>query len=194
MVHMAKFDVQPNEVIIEKEISVQHGFSFGSAYTDELILTNENIYCISKGLFGNTKNVFCYPLNQIKKYNGKPQITMGKLSNGQKSLEISFTQGTEVFSFQAHNNGKITKWIQLVNDALGYHEDENSRQGFAPDTTMGEIVGAFKDLKATLGIKTTKRNTDNMTVTKKCISCSAPLTGKKGQIVHCMYCDTDQTL
>lgn len=69
---------------------------------------------------------------------------------------------------------------------------------------MGEMKGAFNNAMSELGInfqlgkkplqKQAIQSESQSKINKKCISCSAPLIGYKGQLVHCKYCDTDQTL
>lgn len=48
----ARYNLQPNEVMILKGEGVMHGGGFGSSYTDELILTNLNLVLLKKGMFG----------------------------------------------------------------------------------------------------------------------------------------------
>lgn len=198
---MAKFNLQPDEAIILQETSVEHGFGLTSAYTDELYLTTRNIYCINKGVFGNTKNIFCYPLNQVKRANDRPQVILGKKSNGTPSLDIYFMNSHESFSFQSGNKSKIKKWIQEIYKALGF-VDDGTEEFDDSDTPIGELKSAFNDAMSDLGINfqfgkkkaTTNQTQANTKVTKRCISCSAPLVGIKGQTIRCKYCDTDQTL
>lgn len=200
---MAKFSLQPDEAIILQEVSVEHGFGIATAYTDELYLTTRNIYCVNKGVFGNTKNIFCYPLNQLKKVNGRPQAIQGKKSNGTPSLEIYLMNGNESFSFKSNNKLTIKKWIKEINKALGYEGEEDDEFDDS-GTLMGEMKGAFNNAMSELGInfqlgkkplqKQAIQSESQSKINKKCISCSAPLIGYKGQLVHCKYCDTDQTL
>ena len=55
-------------------------------------------------------------------------------------------------------------------------------------------VGVRKTGTTLIRVSTVMGTLYNAIVNKKCISCSAPLIGKKGQVVHCKYCDTDQIL
>ena len=204
----AKYNLMPNESIILKETGVAHG-GVMAIYTDELMLTNLNIVCTSKGMFGGTKNIYQYPLNQIKRYNGKPQAIMGKLSNGTQCLEVYFMNGSsESFNFQSSNKATINKWIReinrlLVGDSL---DEEEMDADYDPNTLVGafkEVGSQFKDvvteLLGSLGFKKKKKKTAQndqgpVKVSKKCISCSAPLVGYKGKVIKCRYCDTEQTL
>ncbi|MFZ4841570.1 hypothetical protein [Mycetocola saprophilus] len=88
----AKYSLQPNEVVFLKDESVMHG-GFWSAYTDELMLTNLNLVLIKKGLFGNSKGITTFPVNQIKVYNQQAQAVIGKAMNGSDLLEVYFLNG-----------------------------------------------------------------------------------------------------
>ena len=206
-----KINLAPNESIILKEVSVAHG-GVMAIYTDELILTNLNLICISKGMFGNTKNIYYYPLSQLKQYNGKAQVVIGKLSNGTETLELYFVNGTETFNFQSNNKKTIKRWIEEISNAvgcqpIGSHNACDSDNDLDPDSLAGainEVGKQFKEVgneflnafgfkpKKTSGTATTPQ--EPTVVNKKCFSCSAPLVGKKGNVVQCKYCDTEQTL
>lgn len=208
----SNFNLMPNESIILKETSVAHG-GVMAVYTDELILTNLAIICINKGVFGNTKNIYRYPLNQIKMYNGKPQAIQGKLSNGVPALEVYFMNGMESFNFQTMNKRNIQRWIDEITKVICGLSDDMSNLDNSNDNDYDSdtLVGAFKEvgdqfkevgseLMGAFGIKMPKINTKSSSnnasekVSKKCTSCSAPLIGVRGQVIKCKYCDTNQTL
>lgn len=205
---MTSYNLLPNESIIMKESCVAHG-GLWAAYTDELILTNINLVCVGRGIFGNKKKTFVWPLNQVKLYNGKPQAIMGELSNGTKDLEVYFINGSESFNFQSGNNSKIKTWIKAITKVICGDIDEDEEMDeedeVDPDSIAGvfmEIGDEFKDMKNdfmdVFGFKPKKKKQagkeSQEKITKKCISCSAPLIGYKGQTVKCKYCDTKQTL
>ncbi|MDN3451027.1 PH domain-containing protein [Planococcus sp. APC 3906] len=195
---MVKVNLMPNESIILKSKNVMHGGLMAN-YTDELILTNQNIIHVKKGVFGNTKNVKKYPLNQIKIFNGKSQAILGKQRNGSPQLEIYFLNGHEFFGFQSLIKKEVVQWINAISKLVTGHESTTVPSGFALlgteyfSETIKGTVDIFKD---TFGIQSKKidNSVSSEMVSKKCISCSAPLTGKKLQIMHCKYCDTDQVL
>ena len=79
---MVNYHLEPSEAILIQSTGVVcEGGGLMNAYTDELILTNMNIIHVRKGMFGNTKGVQKYPLNQVKVINGEAQAIMGKSSN-----------------------------------------------------------------------------------------------------------------
>lgn len=136
-----------DEIVITKDVSVAHG-GVMAIYTDELILTNKKIICLHKGMFGGTKTIFHYPLDQIKVFNGVPQVQQGKLSNGTACLDIYLLSGEEHFNFQSKNKDTIEKWIKEINKAFGIVTKETSKKKgknkSEPDE--GSIAGAFKEV------------------------------------------------
>lgn len=185
-----QFNLAPNEFVVLKETDVAHG-GIMTAFTDDLILTNLHVICINKGLFGKVKNVFYYPLNQLKQYNGKVQAVLGKLSNGTETLDLYFVNSVETFYFTSSNKKTINKWINAIAETVGCKQSEDEVD---PNSFVGTIKQVADDFRAVLGFKSKGSDGDNNRINKKCISCSAPLVGKKGEVVHCKYCDTDQTL
>lgn len=133
---MAKFSLLPNESIILKTERVKHGGMF-AIYTDDLILTSQNLVVVCKGTFGNTKDVVRYPLNQIKMYNGEPQALLGTAQNGTPQLEVYFLNGQqEAFGFQSMGKKEITQWINAICKAVTGHESStmSTTSAFAIDT------------------------------------------------------------
>lgn len=185
---MPTIQLQPDEAMILQEVAVAHN---GNAYTDELYLTTKNIYCVNKGVFGKTKDIFCYPLNQLKKVDEYSPVMQGKKSNGIPVLEIYLVNGSESFSFRSNNESTIKKWIKEISNMLGYDIGDIDDH----ETLMGKLKGAFNDAMSEMGVNFQIGKKEAQTIiNKKCISCSAPLIGYKGQLIHCIYCDTNQTL
>ena len=214
-IHMAKYQLMPNESMILQEVSVAHG-SVMAICTDELLLTSLNLVCVHKGVFGNMKNVFTYPLSQIKRFKGKPQVMMGKLSNREETLDVYLNGGEcESFYFQTKNKRTIKNWIEAIMSACGFDSSTDDSgdvdDGYDSDTLAGafkEVGDQFKEVENdffdALGFKPRGKTKKSIAagvasaagekVSKKCMSCSAPIFGNKGQTVKCKYCDTEQTL
>ena len=212
-----KYRLMPNESMILQESSVAHG-GVMAIYTDDLMLTSLNLVCVNKGMFGNTKNVFVYPLSQIKRFNGKPQVMMGKLSNGTATLDVYLNSGEcESFNFQTGNKRNIKKWIDAIISVIGggdgqtgngYDDDDDDYDSDTLVDAFREVGDQFKDVGNefldALGFKPRKKAPKaaasvagavaSEKISKKCMSCSAPLIGYRGQTVKCKYCDTEQTL
>jgi hypothetical protein len=203
-----EYRLMPNESIILKESGIAHDRAMATS-SDELMLTNLNIIYTQKGMLGNTKNIIQYPLNQIKKFNGTPQVIMGKMSNGYLGLEIYFINGSvERFNFYSFDKKKINRWVDAIYTAMGCDietRSDNSKSIIAEGSLAGTVkevggqfINAGSELLGAIGINLPEKkstvNQNKESVTKKCVSCSAPLIGYKGQLVKCKYCDTKQTL
>jgi len=198
---MVNYNLEPNESIVIQSTGVRcEGGGLMTWYTDELILTNMNIIHVSKGMFGNTKRVQKYPLNQVKIINGETQAIMGKSSNGMSDLQIYFVNGQLAFRFQSSDNKEIVKYVNEISKVLIGKESLRSsvvNQFAIPGA--GIVAETLKDtinvFKGTFGIKSKSKAADEpVKVTKKCIGCMTPLTGTKDQSIRCRYCDTDQIL
>ncbi|MBO4894397.1 MAG: hypothetical protein J5562_05750 [Clostridia bacterium] len=193
-----KFNLLPDESLIIKSESVCHGDS--GLFTDDLYLTNKAIVLVHKGFFGKIKNVQRFQLNRIKRYNGKPQVFLVKKPNAIAQLEVYFTDSIEIFCF-SNNTGSSKKqgsqWIDAVYEAVtGRPAPERDDDGDAYD---GTLVGIFREIgRDIIGIRPKTEapvpKPIKEKVSKKCVSCCAPLFGNKGETVHCDYCDTDQVL
>lgn len=191
--------LQPNEAVIYQSVGVtQEGVRSG--YTGELILTNYNIiYIGSKGLFGNSKEVQKYPLKLLKMYNNHPQAIVGMMpyDHNHPQLELYFTNGAQInFAFQSKGKKEILKWIDEICIVLTGHP--SSVVAAEKMSVPGMNVVADK-LKGTINAFKNSFGTDPkefvpQTVTVKCAFCRAPLSGNKGEVVICRYCDSEQTL
>ena len=194
-ISMAGYNLQPNESIIMKKDRIIHGGAMAN-FTDELILTNLHIVLISKGMFGNAKGIQVFPLNHIKVFNGQAQVLLGKTRGGYPQIDVYFLNGQESFGFE--NKKEAVNWIENINklrngNEVGVNTSPNMAipgAEYIAETLKG-TVDTFKDV---LGIKTKSNNEMPIKAVKKCSSCSAPISGTKGQIVHGQYCDADQQL
>lgn len=194
---MAKYNLQANEYVVLKNNRVLHGGSRAS-YTDELILTNLNIVLIKKGIFNKIKNIQTYPVNQIKVFDGNAQAKLGKQRSGFPQLEIYFINGEETFGFEGKR--EVLNWIDNISKLLTGNSanlDPGAR-AIIPGTefiaeTLKDTIDTFK---TTFGVKLKKadKEVSSKKVTKKCISCMAPISGHKGETIRCQYCDTEQNL
>lgn len=122
-----------------------------------------------------------------------------------KTLEKAITTANSLSS--SKKNGDDERYRFLKNAHLDFNRDKIvfdedleisvSAKTAIPGTEMiadalGGTVDAFKDA---LGFKSKKSSTESIEkIAKKCSSCGATISGKKGQLVHCSYCDADQQL
>ena len=191
---MAKYNMQPNEVVLLKDDRVMVGGAF-SAYTDALILTNLNLVLVKKGVLGNSKGIRTYPVNQIKVYNQEAQTRMGKSRNGTALLEVYFVNGEEQFSFQSGGKKKILDWAAKINEVVtGQAAPE---VGGGPGLALPGAERVAGMLKDTLDVFKSKRGSKSDAgprVAAKCRACGAPVAGRQGQPITCEYCGTAQQM
>lgn len=189
---MAKYNMQPNEVVVLTESNVSHG-GFLSAYTDELILTNLNLVLAKKGILGNNKGVLTFPIDQIKVWNGRAQAMAGKASNGSAVLEVFFLNGREKFSFQAGGKRKIAKWSSQIDAVVsGKATPAAPEAGMALPGTEAVADALVETFKVFKGKVTGSRAP--VQISGKCRSCGASVAGIKNQSLTCDYCGTAQQI
>ena len=195
----AEYSLAPNESVIMKSDLVYSGKTRG-----ELILTNLYlVYITAKGTFKTTYATQRYPVNQIKVFNGKAQALHGKGGN----VDIYFMNGQVSFTFLSNETffsekkaeQEAVKWVNAINQLLTGESVEISASAKTaiPGTEMiaGALGGTVDAFKGALGIKPNKPSTDsNEKIATKCFSCGATVSGNRGRVVRCSYCDSDQQL
>ena len=183
------YQLLPHEFMIMHSDHVCFGNS--TTLTDELILTNLNLVHIKKGIFGGKKSQQLIPINQIKLFEGKPQVSVCKV-NGSKRLEIYYNGGQVVFGF---DNAKDTdKWasnlIKLVTGDTSNFDKLGDSSLFGVDVLAETLRDTFNVFKSGLGIK----EKEPEKVSSKCTFCGAPISGLSKQTVRCSYCEMEQSL
>lgn len=191
----AQYNLQPNEVVILKTDAIMHGGGFGSAYTDELILTNLNLVLVRKGVFGNSKGVLTFPVSQIKVHNQQAQVAVGK-NRGADALEVYFVNGHEYFNFGSGRKykKKVHEWVAKINFVVtGQDAPVQSVSSLAlPGAEL--VAGVLKDTFGVFKSKLGSQPGAPVTISGKCRSCGAPATGFQGQTITCEYCGSAQPL
>ena len=189
---MDKYNLLPDESIILKSESVFLGNKLG-----ELILTNHNLtHIIEKGAFKKKYITSQYPLNQIKSYDGKASVTLGK-SN---TLEVHLINGNVAFRFYSDDffTGKKMKkdceqFASKINELVTGEKIEysNSDNRALPGTEFiaGTLKGTIDTFKGVFKTPAVEER-----IAKPCPSCTASLSGVKGSVVKCPYCNTEITL
>lgn len=196
---MAKKDdyvLLPNESIIMTEGGIYYGGDKANS-SHELILTNFNLVLVSKGSFGKTKNVRTFPIQHIKATNNRAQVILSETKSGSPQIEIYFVNGVEMFGFDDKNEA-IT-WINKINFLVTGEETvmDVPTKKVIPGTEMiaDALAGTVDVFKNAFGIKSKKPSDEaDRRVAGKCCYCGAAISGIKGQVVRCSYCDGDQQL
>ena len=199
---MVNYNLEPNESILIQTTGVLRDVGkIMTAYTDELVLTNQNIILVSQGMFGNNKGMQKFPLRDIKMANGEEQAILGKNArNGAAQLHLFFINAQDAFEFQNQGKKEVLKWADNINLVLTGSSAKRSSTvaGMAiPGTEFlaETLKGTIDTFRGTLGIKAKSNAGDEpQRVTTKCIGCRASVSGIKGQSIRCRYCDTEQNL
>ena len=183
------YQLLPHEYMVMNSDHVSFGKN-GLA-TDELILTNLHLIHIKKGFWGGKKDQVTIPINQIKIFEGKPQVSVTK-SNGMKRLEIYYNGGQVIFSFS--NTKDTEKWatniIKLISGDTSNFATLGDNSLFGAEILAETLKDTFDTFKAGLGIK----DSEPEKLSTKCSFCGAPLSGTVKQTVKCSFCDMEQTL
>jgi hypothetical protein len=66
--------------------------------------------------------------------------------------------------------------------------------GGAVGGIVGGTVGLFKNASKNNPTKAPQPPATNEKVSTKCSCCGSPISGRKGQLIHCQYCDSNQQL
>lgn len=200
---MKKFDLKNNETIILNSENVYLGKTNG-----ELFLTNLSLIFVStKGLFSKTYVNQRFPINQIRNFNGKVSVILGK--NGE--LDIYFDHSQETVRFwnnetmfrEKKAEKEAAKWLDVITQLVA-DEDSIMVDSSTGTATSAEILAdGLKDTveyaKDIFGFKT-KSTAKTMKIKAepkiggKCRFCGASIVGVKGKLVRCQYCDGDQEL
>lgn len=183
---MAVYDLGLDEVVIMQESNV---FSGGSNVT--LILTNQNLIEVTKGFWGSDKGSNKYPLLNLKEYNGKPNVLVGKGPNGKTRLELYFTGYEKYYSFQGMLAER--KWagaIEKAYKACVAEQKKSEKPKLDVGTIFAPIKGTLESAKQAVIPKTKEPKTKMV----KCPRCGAELTGEKGKEVKCSYCEAIVTI
>lgn len=177
---MPIYTLDIDEAVILQASRVSTG-TFGTA---DLILTNKNLIQVNKGILGGDKDCIKYPLANLKVLNGKANIIIGKSRNGSKQLELYFTDCEKYFSF--NSPFAESKWAGAITKAHKEYMAELKKSTADKESLVESFKGALSGAKDAIFAKKIP-----VRKTCKCLKCGAELTGNKGEMVKCPYCDND---
>ena len=182
---MLKFELNSDEYVVMKSEAVLHG-GMMAGYTDGLVLTNQCIILISKGVFGNTKRVERFPLRDIKIIDGRPQAVASE-----DRLEVYFLHRQESFGFERKKEAKA--WAKnvcatLMGSADGLLKAKDKAIPGA-EYVAESVKDTFEAVKRPFSSKS-----DRKTVATACTSCGASISGAAKQVIQCNHCGSDQRL
>ncbi len=155
------------------------------------VLTDQHIYHITTGFFGGIKDVNKLPLRQIQIENGKAQVTVKFAVLEGSKLVVRANNRTYTYAFTNTLTNEAKKWGDYITQKLtGYTADVEQTGEIAE--VASQIKGTIDAFKGAFGVKSMLSS--NEKVNGKCNACRAPISGNKGSVVRCPYCDTEQKL
>ncbi|MCR4841068.1 MAG: hypothetical protein K5848_05950 [Lachnospiraceae bacterium] len=178
---MISYNLDEDEIVLMQE---EHA-SWGSKNV-RLLLTNKSIIQVTKGMFGKDKFVNKYPLMDLRVFNGKPNVRVGKLGLGQSQLELYFQKHEKFYRLRGVFTEK--KWADAIEKAYAELNPGSS------STTEKTSKLPFKLPK--IGFSTKKElasNGDGVRVLK-CRNCGADLPPTTEKEVTCEYCGSSFTV
>lgn len=179
---MGVYTLDEDEVFIMRASDVVVG-TFGKV---DLVLTSKNIIQVNKGFFGGDKDAEKYPLAELKVYNDKANIVATKSKAGKRQVELYFSNFEKVYFFDSIF--LQNKWVSEVKRVhKQYLEDaEKARRQAVGKTSV------FKTLTDSAKGIIPKRTPASKTI--KCEKCGAELSGIKGEVIRCEYCNFESII
>ena len=141
--------------------------------------------------FGGIKDVNKLPLRQIQIENGKAQVIVKFAVLEGSKLIVYANNRSYTYAFTNTLANEAKKWGDYITQKLtGYTADVEQTGEIAE--VASQIKGTIDAFKGAFGMKSILGTTEK--VNKKCTACRAPISGDKGSVVRCPYCDTEQKL
>lgn len=194
---MDDYNLEPGEFVIMQEASVKLD---DGTDLDELVLTNQSLILVatmSQGLFKRSKFVKRCPLDKLRGAPDAPQAIVTKYHENYY-LQAVFADETLSLTFPSNTKRSAERWAEAVRSAaIGDLTNIQTEDALPPEIAdlVSGAKGAFGALFAggkNKGHKDEPRRPSS--ITKKCMGCHAPISGRVGSTVTCPYCDTKQTL
>ncbi|NLA95989.1 MAG: hypothetical protein GX838_04000 [Clostridiaceae bacterium] len=194
---MADLGLQPYESIM---VQIKGASSSSSqSYKVELILTNLHLFHISKGFFGKVKGINKYLVDGIKVVDDRAQVFLANpADDGSLQLQIFFDYGLVSFRLQSDTRHRVWQFINSINQLLTGKPLHADIAGYPMALQgAGYLAEVVKDtigfFRQSLGMDA-KKEPERESAVASCRNCPAPLSGYKGQLVRCRYCNSEQLL
>lgn len=205
---MDDLNLEPGEFVIKQTDQA----TFPAASTDlELglvVLTNRNLILVADkptGIFSSRKLVKRCPLEQVHDMYGIPQAIVTKSGNNWM-VQVAFNDDAVCLQFEQNARRQAQSWADAVKCAATGNLNRIGADDLVPDGVADlvdgarGIVGAFGAAFGSASGKQSSTGKSHGETTRpamadaRCRGCHAPLSGRKGAMVTCPYCDTKQTL
>ncbi len=197
---MEDYNLDPGEFVIMQEAPAELHSGKSTDKLDEVVLTNRHLILVcsqQQGLFQKRRLLKRCPLEQTLDSQGFPQVVTTHLHD-KNILQMLFSGENISVSFPNKSKHTVKRWAEGVRNAavgnLGEIKTENPLPDELADFVDGakNVVGGIFEKKSAPA--PAARAGERAMVARKCQGCHAPLTGRAGDAVTCLYCDTKQTL
>lgn len=180
---MLKFDLKTDEYVVVRSESVLHGGPMAS-FSDALVLTNQCLILISRGILGKTKRVDRFPLRDIKYIDGQAQAVATD-----STLEVYFRDRQDSFGFRTKKEANA--WAKNIRSVIEGSSDYRPPK----DKAIPGAEFAAEAIKDTIdAVRRPFRSKRQRNVTATCAGCGASISGAARGVVPCEHCGSDQQL
>lgn len=197
---MEDYNLDPGEFVIMQETPAELHSGKTVDKLDEVVLTNRHLILVcsqQQGLFQKRRLLKRCPLEQTLDSQGFPQVVTTQLRD-KNILQVLFSGENISVSFPNKSKHTIERWAEGIRNAAVGNLGEIKTENPLPDELADFVDGAKNVVGTIFGKKNAPaaapRAAVRATVARKCQGCHAPLTGRAGDAVTCLYCDTKQTL
>lgn len=197
---MEDYNLDPGEFVIMQETPAELHCGKTVDKLDEVVLTNRHLILVcsqQQGLFQKRRLLKRCPLEQTLDSQGFPQVVTTQLRD-KNILQVLFSGENISVSFPNKSKQTVIRWAEGIRNAAVGNLGEIKTENPLPDELADFVDGAKNVVGTLFGKKSTPaaeaRKGGRAMVARKCQGCHAPLTGRAGDAVTCLYCDTKQTL
>ncbi len=197
---MEDYNLDPGEFVIMQEAPAELHSGKSVDKLDEVVLTNRHLILVcsqQQGLFQKRRMLKRCPLEQTLDSQGFPQVVTTQLRD-KNILQVLFSGENISVSFPNKSKQTVIRWAEGIRNAAIGDLGEIKTENPLPDELADFVDGAKNVVGTIFGKKNAPaaeaRKGGRAMVARKCQGCHAPLTGRAGDAVTCLYCDTKQTL
>ncbi len=200
---MNDYNLEANELVIMQEDSVCLVERSGEIELEEIVLTNLNLILVrsvSQGLFKRSSFLKKLPLEHILNDEGVPQVIVSNIRD-KFLLQLPFKDEAIALRFSDETKLTASHWADAIRKAAVGSLSDIKTSSSVPPELAGLVDGARGVIDMFRGgpkpkeaVQQTSAPSKPSHASGKCVGCHAPLTGKRGTVVTCKYCDTSQTL
>lgn len=188
---MDDFKLESNESVIGRCDNAYDKKNLWIMKMGTLLVTSKNVIWAERNAFMTLKHLHKTPLRDLKIHDNQVQIGYSENPGEYPKITFYFCDHEETYFSQ--NGLALKELINKVNqEVTGNTMDVAGVSAGAPQGGMDYVVKSFKSAFGVFDNPVTHEQP--IPVAKKCICCGASLSGFKGQIIKCPYCDTKQVL